>query len=137
MLCLSWSVSQVDFPTSSFEVLFSTPPPAEFCPQYDFSRLDTISQIQLQDVLHKKAFFWSETPAHTLTNLRFYSSRVLRCLETVLHPCRCERRVSHVVQVDVGGQAPPLGETGLLSGRERSPASSSSQRPLLGVGLPA
>uniref|UniRef100_A0A7N6FGG9 Phosphatidylinositol-4-phosphate 3-kinase n=1 Tax=Anabas testudineus TaxID=64144 RepID=A0A7N6FGG9_ANATE len=52
------SVSQVDFPTSSFEVLFSTPPPAEFCPQYDFSRLDTISQIQLQDVLHKKAFFW-------------------------------------------------------------------------------
>ncbi|XP_029007778.1 phosphatidylinositol 4-phosphate 3-kinase C2 domain-containing subunit beta [Betta splendens] len=51
-------ILQVDFPTSSFEVQFSTPPPAEFCPQYDFSRLDTISQIQLQDVLHKKAFFW-------------------------------------------------------------------------------
>lgn len=49
---------QVDFPTSSFEVRFSTPPPADFCPQYDFSRLDTVSQIQLQDVLHKKAFFW-------------------------------------------------------------------------------
>uniref|UniRef100_A0A6Q2ZMS7 Phosphatidylinositol-4-phosphate 3-kinase n=1 Tax=Esox lucius TaxID=8010 RepID=A0A6Q2ZMS7_ESOLU len=31
---------QVDFPTSSFEVLFSTPAPGEFCPQYDFSRLD-------------------------------------------------------------------------------------------------
>uniref|UniRef100_A0A7N8X4R9 Phosphatidylinositol-4-phosphate 3-kinase, catalytic subunit type 2 beta n=1 Tax=Mastacembelus armatus TaxID=205130 RepID=A0A7N8X4R9_9TELE len=52
-----WFLSQVDFPTSSFEVRFSTPPPADFCPQYD-SRLDTISQIQLQDVLHKKAFFW-------------------------------------------------------------------------------
>ncbi|XP_075952269.1 phosphatidylinositol 4-phosphate 3-kinase C2 domain-containing subunit beta isoform X2 [Anarhichas minor] len=51
-------ILQVDFPTSSFEVLFSTPPPADFCPQYDFSRLDTISQIQLQDVLHKKAVFW-------------------------------------------------------------------------------
>uniref|UniRef100_A0A3Q3EAK4 Phosphatidylinositol-4-phosphate 3-kinase, catalytic subunit type 2 beta n=1 Tax=Labrus bergylta TaxID=56723 RepID=A0A3Q3EAK4_9LABR len=51
-------ILQVDFPTSSFEVRFSTPPPADFCPQYDFSRLDTISQIQLQDVLHKKAFFW-------------------------------------------------------------------------------
>uniref|UniRef100_A0A7N8X1M6 Phosphatidylinositol-4-phosphate 3-kinase, catalytic subunit type 2 beta n=1 Tax=Mastacembelus armatus TaxID=205130 RepID=A0A7N8X1M6_9TELE len=50
-------ILQVDFPTSSFEVRFSTPPPADFCPQYD-SRLDTISQIQLQDVLHKKAFFW-------------------------------------------------------------------------------
>uniref|UniRef100_A0A665XAV2 Uncharacterized protein n=1 Tax=Echeneis naucrates TaxID=173247 RepID=A0A665XAV2_ECHNA len=55
-VCLS--ISQVDFPTSSFEVRFSTPSPADFCPQYDFSRLDTISQIQLQDVLHKKAFFW-------------------------------------------------------------------------------
>ncbi|XP_030584785.1 phosphatidylinositol 4-phosphate 3-kinase C2 domain-containing subunit beta [Archocentrus centrarchus] len=51
-------ILQVDFPTSSFEVHFSTPPPADFCPQYDFSRLDTISQIQVQDVLHKKAFFW-------------------------------------------------------------------------------
>ncbi|XP_075993842.1 phosphatidylinositol 4-phosphate 3-kinase C2 domain-containing subunit beta isoform X2 [Genypterus blacodes] len=51
-------ILQVDFPTSSFEVQFSTPPPADFCPQYNFSRLDTISQIQVQDVLHKKAFFW-------------------------------------------------------------------------------
>ncbi|XP_031172065.1 phosphatidylinositol 4-phosphate 3-kinase C2 domain-containing subunit beta isoform X1 [Sander lucioperca] len=51
-------ILQVDFPTSSFEVRFSTPPPADFCPQYDFSRLDTVSQIQLQDVLHKKAVFW-------------------------------------------------------------------------------
>nr|XP_040059148.1 LOW QUALITY PROTEIN: phosphatidylinositol 4-phosphate 3-kinase C2 domain-containing subunit beta [Gasterosteus aculeatus aculeatus] len=51
-------ILQVDFPTSSFEVRFSTPSPADFCPQYDFSRLDTISQIQLQDVLHKKAVFW-------------------------------------------------------------------------------
>ncbi|XP_027859335.1 phosphatidylinositol 4-phosphate 3-kinase C2 domain-containing subunit beta isoform X1 [Xiphophorus couchianus] len=51
-------ILQVDFPTSSFEVIFSTPPPADFCPQYEFSRLDTISQIQLQDVLQKKAFHW-------------------------------------------------------------------------------
>ncbi|XP_075869462.1 phosphatidylinositol 4-phosphate 3-kinase C2 domain-containing subunit beta isoform X2 [Nelusetta ayraudi] len=57
-------ILQVDFPSSSSssssssEVVFSTPPPADFCPQYDFSRLDAISQIQLQDVLHKKAVFW-------------------------------------------------------------------------------
>ncbi|XP_013875520.1 phosphatidylinositol 4-phosphate 3-kinase C2 domain-containing subunit beta [Austrofundulus limnaeus] len=51
-------ILQVDFPTSSFEVCFSTPHPADFCPQYDFSRLDSISQVQLQDVLHKKAVFW-------------------------------------------------------------------------------
>lgn len=51
-------ILQVDFPTSSFEVSFSTPAAAEFCPQYEFSRLDSVSQIQLQDVLHKKAAFW-------------------------------------------------------------------------------
>ncbi|XP_072296201.1 phosphatidylinositol 4-phosphate 3-kinase C2 domain-containing subunit beta [Eucyclogobius newberryi] len=51
-------ILQVDFPTSAFEVHFSTPPPAEFCPQYDFARLDSVTQIQLQDVLHKKAAFW-------------------------------------------------------------------------------
>ncbi|KAJ3603173.1 hypothetical protein NHX12_030916 [Muraenolepis orangiensis] len=48
----------VDFPTSAFEVLFITPEQAEFCPQYQFSRLDTTSQRQLQDVLHKKSLFW-------------------------------------------------------------------------------
>ncbi|XP_034021284.1 phosphatidylinositol 4-phosphate 3-kinase C2 domain-containing subunit beta [Thalassophryne amazonica] len=51
-------ILQVDFPTSSFEVLFSTPPPADFCPQYEFSKLDTASQSHMQDVLHKKSFFW-------------------------------------------------------------------------------
>ncbi|CAB1354049.1 unnamed protein product [Coregonus sp. 'balchen'] len=52
------SLGWVDFPTSSFEVRFSTPPPAEFSPKYDFSRLDQHSQRQLQDVLHKKSLFW-------------------------------------------------------------------------------
>uniref|UniRef100_A0A6Q2X037 Phosphatidylinositol-4-phosphate 3-kinase n=1 Tax=Esox lucius TaxID=8010 RepID=A0A6Q2X037_ESOLU len=45
-------ILQVDFPTSSFEVLFSTPAPGEFCPQYDFSRLDQHSQRQLQDIFY-------------------------------------------------------------------------------------
>uniref|UniRef100_A0A8C6LKX9 Phosphatidylinositol-4-phosphate 3-kinase catalytic subunit type 2 beta n=1 Tax=Nothobranchius furzeri TaxID=105023 RepID=A0A8C6LKX9_NOTFU len=57
-ITLPSSVPQVDFPTSSFEVVFSTPPPADFCPQYEFSRLDTTSQTQLQNVLKQKAFFW-------------------------------------------------------------------------------
>ncbi|XP_051967813.1 phosphatidylinositol 4-phosphate 3-kinase C2 domain-containing subunit beta-like [Xyrauchen texanus] len=51
-------ILQVDFPTSSFEIHFSTPAPAEFSPQYEFSRLDQVSQRQLHDVLHKKSVFW-------------------------------------------------------------------------------
>lgn len=81
-LLFSWLVSQVDFPSSSSstscEVLFSTPAPADFCPQYEFSKLDAISQIQLQDVLHKKAVFWSGchflSLTHTLTSS--HSSRL-------------------------------------------------------------
>lgn len=51
-------ILQVDFPTSSFEVHFSTPAAADFCPQYDLARLDQVSQQQLYDVLHKKSLFW-------------------------------------------------------------------------------
>lgn len=51
-------ILQVDFPTSSFQVCFTSPRPAEFCPQYDFSRLDAVAQRQLKDVLSKKAPFW-------------------------------------------------------------------------------
>ncbi|XP_077357969.1 phosphatidylinositol 4-phosphate 3-kinase C2 domain-containing subunit beta isoform X3 [Festucalex cinctus] len=51
-------ILQVDFPSWAFEVRFSTPPAADFCPRYDFSRLDGSSQAVLRDVLHKKAFFW-------------------------------------------------------------------------------
>ncbi|XP_017305827.2 phosphatidylinositol 4-phosphate 3-kinase C2 domain-containing subunit beta [Ictalurus punctatus] len=56
-------ILQVDFPTSSFEVRFSTPPPAEFSPRYEFSRLEQGSQRQLQDILSKKSLFWL-TPEH-------------------------------------------------------------------------
>ncbi|XP_051932001.1 phosphatidylinositol 4-phosphate 3-kinase C2 domain-containing subunit beta isoform X1 [Hippocampus zosterae] len=51
-------ILQVDFPSSAFDICFSTPPAADFCPQYDFSRLDAGSQVALRDILHKKAFFW-------------------------------------------------------------------------------
>uniref|UniRef100_A0A665XCG4 Uncharacterized protein n=1 Tax=Echeneis naucrates TaxID=173247 RepID=A0A665XCG4_ECHNA len=64
-------ILQVDFPTSSFEVRFSTPSPADFCPQYDFSRLDTITVLYLcrltaEDkrlLWEKKAFCQSESAA--------------------------------------------------------------------------
>uniref|UniRef100_A0A4W4GEC9 Phosphatidylinositol-4-phosphate 3-kinase n=1 Tax=Electrophorus electricus TaxID=8005 RepID=A0A4W4GEC9_ELEEL len=56
-------ILQVDFPTSSFEVHFSTPPTAVFAPQYEFSRLDQGSQKQLQDILDKKSLFWL-SPEH-------------------------------------------------------------------------
>lgn len=58
LFSLLFLLVQVDFPTSSFEVRFSTPPPAEFSPKYEFSRLEQNSQRQLQDILNKKSLFW-------------------------------------------------------------------------------
>lgn len=125
-------LSQVDFPSSSSssssscEVLFSTPPPADFCPQYDFSKLDAISQIQLQDVLHKKAVFWSGCQTHTHTFTQSHASMI------TLIPALCG-----CVQADSGRPPPALGEEGLLPGPECSTAFGAGQRSLLAVVLPA
>ncbi|KAL2090880.1 hypothetical protein ACEWY4_013143 [Coilia grayii] len=66
-------ILQVDFPTSSFEVRFSTPPPAEFSPQYEFCRLDQHSQKQLRDILQKKSLFWlSQEEKRLLWEKRYF-----------------------------------------------------------------
>ncbi|XP_062402307.1 phosphatidylinositol 4-phosphate 3-kinase C2 domain-containing subunit beta [Sardina pilchardus] len=66
-------IVQVDFPTSSFEVRFSTPAPAEFSPQYEFSRLDQHSQKQLRDILQKKSLFWlSQDEKRLLWEKRYF-----------------------------------------------------------------
>uniref|UniRef100_W5N2P3 Phosphatidylinositol-4-phosphate 3-kinase catalytic subunit type 2 beta n=1 Tax=Lepisosteus oculatus TaxID=7918 RepID=W5N2P3_LEPOC len=69
-------ILQVDFPTSAFEVLFSTPPPAGFSPQYDLSRKDTESQGRLKDILHKNSLFWltQEDRRHLWENRYFCHS---------------------------------------------------------------
>uniref|UniRef100_A0A3Q4MG79 Phosphatidylinositol-4-phosphate 3-kinase, catalytic subunit type 2 beta n=1 Tax=Neolamprologus brichardi TaxID=32507 RepID=A0A3Q4MG79_NEOBR len=82
-------ILQVDFPTSSFEVRFSTPPPADFCPQYNFSRLDTISQIQLQDVLHKKAFFLTVEDKRLLWEKKAFCQAESAALPLVLASAPC------------------------------------------------
>ncbi|XP_054866605.1 phosphatidylinositol 4-phosphate 3-kinase C2 domain-containing subunit beta isoform X3 [Amphiprion ocellaris] len=83
-------ILQVDFPTSFFEVRFSTPSPAEFCPQYNFCRLDTISQIQLQDVLHKKAFFWlTVEDRHLLWEKKAFCQAESAALPLVLASAPC------------------------------------------------
>ncbi|XP_041091941.1 phosphatidylinositol 4-phosphate 3-kinase C2 domain-containing subunit beta-like isoform X1 [Polyodon spathula] len=78
-------ILQVDFPSSSFEVRFTTPPPAEFSPQYEFSRLDRDSQRQLQDVLHKKSLFWlTQEDRKLLWEKRYFCHAESGCLPLVL-----------------------------------------------------
>ncbi|KFU85678.1 Phosphatidylinositol 4-phosphate 3-kinase C2 domain-containing subunit beta, partial [Chaetura pelagica] len=51
-------ILQIDFPTSAFEVKFTSPPAAEFSPRYEFSSLGEEDQRKLREVMQKKSLYW-------------------------------------------------------------------------------
>ncbi|XP_064425351.1 phosphatidylinositol 4-phosphate 3-kinase C2 domain-containing subunit beta isoform X2 [Latimeria chalumnae] len=78
-------VLQIDFPTSAFNIRFTTPLPAEFSPKYDFSCLDEDNQRQLKGVMQKESLFWlTESDRKLLWEKRYYCHSESRCLPLVL-----------------------------------------------------
>ncbi|KAG2468265.1 phosphatidylinositol 4-phosphate 3-kinase C2 domain-containing subunit beta [Polypterus senegalus] len=78
-------ILQVDFPTSSFDVVFSTPRAADYSPKYEFSHLDQDSQRQLQEVLHKNSSFWLTPDNRKLMwEKRYFCYTETSCLPLVL-----------------------------------------------------
>uniref|UniRef100_A0A8C5IDM5 Phosphatidylinositol-4-phosphate 3-kinase catalytic subunit type 2 beta n=1 Tax=Junco hyemalis TaxID=40217 RepID=A0A8C5IDM5_JUNHY len=51
-------ILQIDFPTSAFEVKFTSPPAAEPGPSYDFGSLGEEDQRQLREAMQKKSLYW-------------------------------------------------------------------------------
>ncbi|XP_051664768.1 phosphatidylinositol 4-phosphate 3-kinase C2 domain-containing subunit beta [Manacus candei] len=51
-------ILQIDFPTSAFEVKFTSPPAAEFSPRYEFGSLGEEEQRQLREAMQKKSLYW-------------------------------------------------------------------------------
>ncbi|XP_054147603.1 phosphatidylinositol 4-phosphate 3-kinase C2 domain-containing subunit beta [Melozone crissalis] len=51
-------ILQIDFPTSAFEVKFTSPPAAEPSPSYDFGSLGEEDQRQLREAMQKKSLYW-------------------------------------------------------------------------------
>uniref|UniRef100_A0A672V2G5 Phosphatidylinositol-4-phosphate 3-kinase catalytic subunit type 2 beta n=1 Tax=Strigops habroptila TaxID=2489341 RepID=A0A672V2G5_STRHB len=49
---------QIDFPTSAFEVKFTSPPAAEFSPRYEFGSLGEEDQRKLREAMQKKSLYW-------------------------------------------------------------------------------
>lgn len=49
---------QIDFPSSAFEVKFTSPQPAEFSPRYEFSSLGEEDQSKLREAMQKKSLYW-------------------------------------------------------------------------------
>ncbi|PKU33249.1 phosphatidylinositol 4-phosphate 3-kinase c2 domain-containing subunit beta [Limosa lapponica baueri] len=56
-------ILQIDFPTSAFEVKFTSPTAAEFSPQYEFSSLGEEDQRKLREAMQKKSLYWDSCPA--------------------------------------------------------------------------
>uniref|UniRef100_A0A8C6IZL4 Uncharacterized protein n=1 Tax=Melopsittacus undulatus TaxID=13146 RepID=A0A8C6IZL4_MELUD len=51
-------ILQIDFPTSAFEVKFTSPPAAELSPRYEFGSLGEEEQRQLREAMQKKSLYW-------------------------------------------------------------------------------
>ncbi|KAM4646116.1 phosphatidylinositol 4-phosphate 3-kinase C2 domain-containing subunit beta [Amazona ochrocephala] len=51
-------ILQIDFPTSAFEVKFTSPPAAELSPRYEFGSLGEEDQRQLREAMQKKSLYW-------------------------------------------------------------------------------
>uniref|UniRef100_A0A4W3JDL4 Phosphatidylinositol-4-phosphate 3-kinase catalytic subunit type 2 beta n=1 Tax=Callorhinchus milii TaxID=7868 RepID=A0A4W3JDL4_CALMI len=74
-------ILQIDFPTSAFEVKFTTPAPATFSPKYDFNSLDSVSRKNLKEVMQKKSLFWlNEADKKLLWEKRYYCHSESSCL---------------------------------------------------------
>ncbi|NWR76782.1 P3C2B kinase, partial [Centropus unirufus] len=51
-------ILQIDFPTSAFEVKFTSPAAAEFSPRYEFCSLGDEDQHKLREAMQKKSLYW-------------------------------------------------------------------------------
>ncbi|KGL95932.1 Phosphatidylinositol 4-phosphate 3-kinase C2 domain-containing subunit beta, partial [Charadrius vociferus] len=51
-------ILQIDFPTSAFEVKFTSAPAAEFSPKYEFGSLGEEDQRKLREAMQKKSLYW-------------------------------------------------------------------------------
>ncbi|XP_044301541.1 phosphatidylinositol 4-phosphate 3-kinase C2 domain-containing subunit beta isoform X1 [Varanus komodoensis] len=66
-------ILQIDFPSSAFEVKFTSPPAAEFSPTYNFSSLFEGDQQKLKEVMQKESFYWlTDADRKRLWEKRYY-----------------------------------------------------------------
>lgn len=55
---LTHPLSQIDFPTSAFDVKFVSPLAADVSPKYEFGSLGEEDQRRLREAMQKKSLYW-------------------------------------------------------------------------------
>lgn len=51
-------ILQIDFPTSAFDIKFTSPPGDKFSPRYEFGSLREEDQRKLKDITQKESLYW-------------------------------------------------------------------------------
>lgn len=52
------AILQIDFPTSAFDIKFTSPPGDKFSPRYEFGSLREEDQRVLQNIMQKESLYW-------------------------------------------------------------------------------
>uniref|UniRef100_A0A5F9CN78 Phosphatidylinositol-4-phosphate 3-kinase catalytic subunit type 2 beta n=1 Tax=Oryctolagus cuniculus TaxID=9986 RepID=A0A5F9CN78_RABIT len=78
-------ILQIDFPTSAFDIKFTSPPGDEFSPRYEFGSLREEDQRKLQDIMRKESLYWlTEADRKRLWEKRYYCHSEVSSLPLVL-----------------------------------------------------
>lgn len=56
--CFSDAIPQIDFPTSAFDIKFTSPLGDKFSPCYEFGSLREEDQRVLKNIMQKESLYW-------------------------------------------------------------------------------
>ncbi|XP_063128143.1 phosphatidylinositol 4-phosphate 3-kinase C2 domain-containing subunit beta isoform X1 [Rattus norvegicus] len=78
-------ILQIDFPTSAFDIKFTSPPGDKFSPRYEFGSLREEDQRKLKDITQKESLYWlSDADKKQLWEKRYYCHTEVSSLPLVL-----------------------------------------------------
>uniref|UniRef100_A0ACB8F584 Phosphatidylinositol 4-phosphate 3-kinase C2 domain-containing subunit beta n=1 Tax=Sphaerodactylus townsendi TaxID=933632 RepID=A0ACB8F584_9SAUR len=78
-------ILQIDFPSSAFEVKFTSPPAADFSPKYNFHSLIEEDQWKLKEVMQKESLYWlTDADRKQLWEKRYYCHSEVSSLPLLL-----------------------------------------------------
>uniref|UniRef100_A0A8C0K0H1 Phosphatidylinositol-4-phosphate 3-kinase catalytic subunit type 2 beta n=1 Tax=Canis lupus dingo TaxID=286419 RepID=A0A8C0K0H1_CANLU len=78
-------ILQIDFPTSAFDIKFTSPPRDKFSPRYVFSSLREEDQRVLKNIMQKESLYWlTDADKKRLWEKRYYCHSEVSSLPLVL-----------------------------------------------------
>uniref|UniRef100_A0A8C5V5C6 Phosphatidylinositol-4-phosphate 3-kinase catalytic subunit type 2 beta n=1 Tax=Microcebus murinus TaxID=30608 RepID=A0A8C5V5C6_MICMU len=84
-MCRLLPVLTIDFPTSAFDIKFTSPPGDKFSPRYEFGSLGEEDQCALRGIMQKESLYWlTDADKKRLWEKRYYCHAEVSSLPLVL-----------------------------------------------------